>query len=51
MDKVSEHGTHFNSSYDLYITEVLPGNRYRTNKVNLVIPFQPIDDSVIIKHK
>ena len=33
MDMVHEHHNYFNDVYDLYITEVLPGNRYRTNVV------------------
>lgn len=30
----------FDRRYELYITEVLPGNRYRTNKVELAKPDQ-----------
>ncbi|MBB6238206.1 hypothetical protein HDC90_002838 [Pedobacter sp. AK013] len=36
------------NSYDLYITEVLPGNKYRTNKVHFVPYRTPIDDGVVV---
>lgn len=40
MNIVNEYHKIFNDSYDLYITEVMPGNRYRTNKV-LFLPYRP----------
>lgn len=43
MDISSEH-----NSYDLYITEVLPGNKYRTNKVHFSPYRTPIDDGVVV---
>lgn len=49
MDIISEHHRFFNDVYDLYITEVLPGNKFRTNKVKFIPYTPPIDDSVIIK--
>lgn len=48
MDMVHEHHRFFNDVYDLYITEVLPGNKYRTNKVRFLPYNPPTDDSVII---
>jgi len=49
MDMVNEHHKFFDDVYDLYIVEALPGNKYRTNKVNFVGYSPPIDDSVILK--
>ena len=49
MDMVYEHHRFFNDVYDLYITEVLPGNKYRTNKVRFLPYNPPTNDSVIIK--
>lgn len=51
MDISAEHNRYIDNSYDLYITEVLPGNKYRTNKVQFVPYRTPIDDRVIIKEK
>ncbi|WP_443939862.1 hypothetical protein [Pedobacter sp. MW01-1-1] len=49
MDISTESNIYFNNTYDLYITEVLPGNKYRTNKVSLLPYQQPIQDGVILK--
>jgi hypothetical protein len=51
MDISSKYNRYFDNSYDLYIIEVLPGNKYRTNKVNYVQERLPIDDRVIVKEK
>lgn len=48
---VKEHTRYFNDVYDLYITEVLKGNRYRTYKVELMPQNAPTDDSVVLKEK
>ena len=34
--KITSNTFLFKKKYELYITEILPNNRYRTNKVNLV---------------
>lgn len=49
MDIVSLDYQSFNSKYNLYITELLPKNKYRTNRVVFIPPHITIDDSVIIK--
>ena len=49
MDISAEYHRSLNNYYDLYITEVLPGNKYRTNKVKFEPYRPPIDDSVILK--
>ena len=51
MDLSAKHHRHFDDSYDLYITEVLPGHKYRTNKVQFVPYRNPTDDSVVVKEK
>jgi hypothetical protein len=33
MELIVKHQRGFDYHYQLYITEVLPGNKYRTNKV------------------
>lgn len=33
LEVVHQHHRFLNDTYDIYITEVLPGNKYRTNKV------------------
>jgi hypothetical protein len=50
MDLVSKYQRHFNDSYDLYITEVLPGNHYQTNKVRMGLRPPPTTDGVILKN-
>ncbi|MBB2146598.1 hypothetical protein GM921_13935 [Pedobacter sp. LMG 31464] len=51
MEVAAKHHRYFDNSYDLYITEVLPNNKYRTNKVKFNIYPEPINDGVIIKQK
>jgi len=51
MDISAEHNRYLDNSFDLYITEALPGNKYRTNKVQLVPYRSPTDDSVVVKEK
>ncbi|RZK68289.1 MAG: hypothetical protein EOO95_00180 [Pedobacter sp.] len=51
MDISAEYNRSLGNYYDLYITEVLPGNKYRTNKVHFVPYRTPIDDSVVVKEK
>lgn len=46
MEMVNEHHKFFNDVYDLYITEVLPGNKYRTNKVRFLPYTEPTNDSM-----
>ena len=48
-DIISKEGNHLNKVYSIYITEVLPGNKYKTNKVDLVLRKPPIVDYQIIK--
>ena len=49
MDIAGKYHRYFDDSYDLYITEALPNNKYRTNKVKFVGYSPPIDVSVTIK--
>ena len=51
MDIAAKNHRYFDTTYELYITEVLPGNKYRTNKVKFNIYPEPINDGVIIKPK
>lgn len=51
MDITAEHHRSLDNYCDLYITEVLPGNKYRTNKVKFVSYIPPMDDGVNIKEK
>ncbi|MEH3112986.1 hypothetical protein [Pedobacter terrae] len=51
MDITAEHHRSLDNYCDLYITEVLPGNKYRTNKVKFVPYILPMDDGVNIKEK
>lgn len=51
MDMSTEWYNYFDNKYDLYITEVLPGNKYRTNKVKFVPYQEPTQDRVILKEK
>lgn len=51
MDIVNKYNINFNNSYDLHITEVLPNNKYRTNKVHFVPYSPPTQDGVILKEK
>lgn len=48
---VREHTRYFNDVYDLYITEMLEGNRYRTFKVKLMPQNVPTEDSMFLKEK
>lgn len=41
---LQKHGPHFDDAYELYITEVLPKNKYQTNKVKLIIYPQPVEN-------
>ena len=41
MDLVAKHQRYFNYHYQLYITEVLPGNKYRTSKTNFSPQSEP----------
>jgi len=51
MDMSTEWYNFFDNKYDLYITEALPGNKYRTNKVHFV-PYRVLtQDGVILKEK
>ena len=51
MDMSTEWYNFFDNKYDLYITEVLPGNKYRTNKVKFVPYSAPTINSVTLKEK
>lgn len=42
---------YFNEDYDLYITEALPDNKYRTYKVQLMPQYAPTNDGVTLKDK
>lgn len=48
---VKEHTRYFNDVYDLYITEALKANKYRTYKVVLMPQYAPTDDSIVLKEK
>lgn len=48
-DIISKEGNHLSKVYLIYITEVLPGNKYKTNKVDLVVRRPPTVDYQIIK--
>jgi hypothetical protein len=41
----------FDKKYDFYITEVLPGNKYQTDKVKMTIYKEPIVDRITIKDR
>ncbi len=49
MDILAETRGYLSGIYELYITEVLPGNKYRTNKVSQVPYSPPTYDSVSVK--
>ncbi len=49
MDILAETRGYLSGIYELYITEVLPGNKYRTNKVSQVSYSPPTNDSVSVK--
>ncbi|WP_379090733.1 hypothetical protein [Pedobacter sp. UC225_65] len=51
LEKISFSGKDFSKDYDLYITEVLPNRKYRTNKVQLVVYPPPLTHGVVIKDK
>ncbi|MFA6275530.1 MAG: hypothetical protein WC622_02205 [Pedobacter sp.] len=51
MDIAARTHRYFDTTYELYITEVLPNKRYRTNKVKFNSYPEPINDGVIIKQK
>ncbi|QPH41285.1 hypothetical protein [Pedobacter endophyticus] len=51
MDMSAEWYNFFDNKYDLYITETLPGNKYRTNKVRFVPPSLPTQDHAILNEK
>jgi hypothetical protein len=51
MDIAAEYHYSLDNYFDLYITEVLPGNKYRTNKVKFLPYRTSIDDGVVIKDK
>jgi hypothetical protein len=51
MDMANEHHRFFSKYYDLYITEVLPGNRYRTNRVEYKPPTPATIDYIILNPK
>ncbi|WP_431292646.1 hypothetical protein [Pedobacter sp. P26] len=51
MDMSGEWYNNFDNKYDLYITEILPGNKYRTNKVKFVPYRPPVNDGVILNDK
>jgi len=51
MDLSGKWHSYFDNKYDLYITEVLPGNKFRTNKVKFMPYSPPIDDGVTLKDK
>jgi hypothetical protein len=46
---LTKEGHNLSEKYFVFITEVLPNNRYITNKVNLVIRRPPIVDFEIIR--
>lgn len=41
MELVAKHQRYFDNHYQLYITEVLPGNKYRTSKANFSAQSEP----------
>jgi hypothetical protein len=41
MDLVAKHQRYFDKHYQLYITEVLPGNKYRTSKASFSPQSEP----------
>ena len=41
MEFVAKHQRGFDNHYQLYLTEVLPGNKYRTSKVNFSPQSEP----------
>jgi hypothetical protein len=41
----------FDKKYDFHITELLPGNKYQTNKVKMTIYKEPIVDRITIKDR
>ena len=51
LEIVGKYRKSFDTGYDLYITEVLPGNRYRTNKVKMVLIRDPTISVGSIKDK
>ncbi|QDW23432.1 hypothetical protein FFJ24_000730 [Pedobacter sp. KBS0701] len=51
VDMSGEWYNNFDNKYDLYITEILPGNKYRTNKVKFVPYRPPVNDGVILNDK
>ncbi|MFI5451113.1 hypothetical protein ACHMWN_03060 [Pedobacter sp. UC225_61] len=51
MDIAAKTHRYFDTTYELYITEVLPGNKYRTNKVSFVPYIEPTIDFEILKGK
>ncbi len=50
-DIIGKEKYDFDKHYELYITEVLPNNKYKTNKVKLVVYREPIQDIIRIKDK
>lgn len=51
MELVSKNQRYFDDHYDLYITEVLPKNKFRTDKV-IMVPYQePVKDFIELKNK
>lgn len=51
MDIAAKQQQSITEAYDLYITEVLPGNKFRTNKVKFAIERLPTEDGVLVKDK
>ena len=51
MDIAAESNRNFNEYYELYITEVLPGHKYQTNKVKLMPQSSPTNTSTKFNNK
>lgn len=51
MEITAKYNIYFDKSYDLYITEVLPGNGYRTTKVKYEPTYDLEPDVIRIENK
>ena len=49
MDIIGRYHRNFNYSFDIYITEVLPSNRYVTKKVKYMGYSPPVQDREVLK--
>ena len=51
MDLAAKYHRYFDNTYDLFITEALPKNKYKTYKVKFVAYSAPRTNSVILRDK